>query len=166
MGNIKQINIKNWTYYFHNNIINIKEFNSSLLKIDKKYKDIDIYYIGYITIKKIGDYENIYSVNPLYLIIGKVDGHIEENNGNKYLVFDSIDENKEVLKKYTERWDGTKNEIETINGSKKGEYGKDFTKIKFNTYDNLPLNKLLKLHMLTIVLRCIFEEDGKFYPQL
>ena len=167
MGNIKHISIKNRTYCFHNDIINIEEFNSSLLKIDKKsYKDIDIYYIGYITIKKIGDYENIYSVNPLYLIIGKVDGHIEENNGNKYLVFDSIDENKEVLKKYTERWDGTKNEIETINGSKKGEYGKDFTKIKFNTYDNLPLNKLLKLHMLTIVLRCIFEEDGKFYPQL
>ena len=167
MENIKQINIKNRTYYFHNNIINIEEFDSNLLKINKKsYKDIDIYYIGYITIKKIDDCENIYSVNPLYLIIGKVDGHIKENNGNKYLVFDSIDENKEVLKKYTERWDGTKNEIETINGSKKGEYGKDFTKIKFNTYDNLPLNKLLKLHMLTIVLRCIFEEDGKFYPQL
>ena len=167
MENIKQINIKNRTYYFHNNIINIEEFDSNLLKIDKKsYKDIDIYYIGYITIKKIDDCENIYSVNPLYLIIGKVDGHIKENNGNKYLVFDSIDENKEVLKKYTERWDGTKNEIETINGSKKGEYGKDFTKIKFNTYDNLPLNKLLKLHMLTIVLRRIFEEDGKFYPQL
>ena len=167
MENIKQINIKNRTYYFHNNIINIEEFDSNLLKIDKKsYKDIDIYYIGYITIKKIDDCENIYSVNPLYLIIGKVDGHIEENNGNKYLVFDSIDENKEVFKKYTERWDGTKNEIETINGSKKDEYGKDFTKIKFNTYDNLPLNRLLKLHMLTIVVRCIFEEDGKFYPQL
>ena len=167
MENIKQINIKNRTYYFHNNIINIEEFDSNLLKINKKsYKDIDIYYIGYITIKKIDDCENIYSVNPLYLIIGKVDGHIKENNGNKYLVFDSIDENKEVLKKYTERWDGTKNEIETINGSKKDEYGKDFTKIKFNTYDNLPLNRLLKLHMLTIVVRCIFEEDGKFYPQL
>ena len=103
MGNIKQINIKNRTYHFLNDIINIEEFDSNLLKIDKKsYKDIDIYNIGYITIKKIGDYENIYSVNPLYLIIGKVDGHIEENNGNKYLVFDSIDENKKVLKKYTE----------------------------------------------------------------
>ena len=166
MGNIKQINIKNRTYHFLNDIINIEEFDSNLLKIDKKsYKDIDIYYIGYITIKKIGDCENIYSVNPLYLIIGKVDGHIEENNGNKYLVFDSIDENKKVLKKYTELWDGIKNEIETINSGKKGEYSKDFTKIKFNTYDNLPLNKLLKLHMLTIIVRCIFE-DGKFYPQL
>ena len=167
MGNIKHISIKNRTYCFHNDIINIEEFNSSLLKIDKKsYKDIDIYYIGYITIKKIGDYENIYSVNPLYLIIGKVDGHIEENNGNKYLVFDSIDENKEVLKKYIELWDGIKNKTETVNGAKKGEYGKDFMKIKFNTYDNLPLNKPLKLHMLTIIVRCIFEEDGKFYPQL
>ena len=100
--------------------------NSSLLKIDKKlYKDIDIYYIGYITINKIGDCENIYNVNPLYLIIGKVDGH----NGSKCLVFDSTDDNKEVLKKYTELWDGIKNEIEAINGGKKGEYVKDFMKL-------------------------------------
>ena len=55
----------------------------------------------------------------MYLIIGKVDGYIEENDGNKYLVFDSTDENKEVLKKYTELWDGIKNEIETKNGGKK-----------------------------------------------
>ena len=154
-------------------IINIEEFNSSLLKIDKKsYKDIDIYYIGYITIKKNGDCENISTINSLYLIIVKVDGQIEcnsvefEKNKSKYLLFDSTDENKEVLKKYTELWDGIKNEIETINGGKKGEYGKDFMKIKFNTDDNLPLNKPLKLHLLTIIVRCIFEEDGKFYPQL
>ena len=114
MGKVKQIEIKNRTYYFYNDIINTEEFDSNLLKIDKKsYKDIDICYIWYITLKKIGNCENIYSVNPLYLIIGKVDGHIEENNGNKYLVFDpaelhSTDENKEVLKKYTELWDGIK----------------------------------------------------------
>ena len=162
MGKVKQIEIKNRTYYFYNDIINIEEFNSSLLKIDKKsYKDIDIYYIGYITIKKIGDCENIYSANPLYLITGKVDGHIEEINGNKYLIFDSTDENKEVLKKYTELWDEIKNEIETINSSKKSEYDKDFMKIKFNIHDNLPLYKPLKLQLLTIIVRCIFEEDGK-----
>ena len=167
MGKVKQIEIKNRTYYFYNDIINIEEFNSSLLKIDQKwYKEIDIYYIGYIKIKKNGDYENTYSLNPLYLIIGKVDGHIEENNGNKYLVFDSTDENKEVLKKYTELWDGIENETETKSDGKKGEYGKNFMKIKFNTYDNLPLNKPLKLHLLTIIVRCIFEKDGKFYPQL
>ena len=171
MGKVKLIEIRNRTYYFCNGIINTEEFNSSLLEISKSYKDIDIYYIGYITIKKIGDCENIYSVNPLYLIIGKVDGHIEcnsvqKNNGNKYLVFDSTDENKEVLRKYAELWDRIKNEIETINGYKKGEYGKDFMKIKLNTDDNLPLNTSLKLHQLTIIVRCIFKEDSKFYPQL
>ena len=102
----------------------------------------------------------------MYLIISKEDGHIKENNGNKYLVFDSTDENKEVLKKYRELWYGIKNEIETINGGKKGEYNKDFMKIKFNTDDNLPLNKPLKLYLLTIIVRSIFEGDGKFYPQL
>ena len=66
-------------------MINIKHFHSSFLKIDKKsYKNIGIYYIGYITIKRISDYENINSVNPLYLVIGEEDGYIEENNGNKY----------------------------------------------------------------------------------
>ena len=90
MGQVKELNIKNWTYCFFNDIINIEEFDSKLLKIDKKlYKGIDIYYIGYIIIKKIGDCENIYSANPLYLIIGEVDWHIEEKNGSKYLVFDS-----------------------------------------------------------------------------
>ena len=135
------------------------------------YKDIDIYYIGYITIKKIRDCEYIYSVNPLFLAIGKVDGHIEhgfvkEKNGSKYLAFHSTDENKEVIKKYTELWDGIKNEIETINGGKKGEYGKDAMKIKFNTNDNLPFNKPIKSNLLTIIVRCILVEDGKFYPQL
>ena len=99
MGNIKQITIKNRTYYFFNDVINIEDFDSGLLKIDKKsFKNIDIYYIGNITIKKIDDCDNIHSVNPLYLIIGKVDGFIEEKNGSKYLVFHSTDENKEVLK--------------------------------------------------------------------
>ena len=102
----------------------------------------------------------------MYLITGKVDGHIEEKNGSKYLVFDSTDENKEVLKKYRELWYGIKNEIETINSGKKVEYGKNFMKVKFNTDDNLPLNEPLKLHLLTIIVRCLFEEDSKFYPQL
>ena len=99
MGEIKQLNIKNQTYYFYSDLIDLKEFDAKLLKIDKKsYKNIDIYYIGYITIKKIDDCENIYSVNPLYLLVNHASGYIEEKNGNKYLIFDSVDENKEVLK--------------------------------------------------------------------
>ena len=79
MGEVQQINIKNWTCYFYNNIIDLKNFVASLLKIGKKsYKNIDIYYIGYIAIKKIDDYESIYSVNPLYLRINHASGYIEE----------------------------------------------------------------------------------------
>ena len=79
MGEVKQIEIKNRTYYFYNNMINLKNFDPNLLKIDKKsYKNIGIYDTGYITIKKIDDYENIYSVNPLYLRVNHVNGHIEE----------------------------------------------------------------------------------------
>ena len=137
----------------------------------KSYKDIDIYYIGYITIKNISDCEKICSVNPLYLIMRKVDGHTEENNGNMYLIFNSTelhstDENKEVLNNYAELWDEIKNKIQTINDGKKGKDGKGFIKIKFNTDDNLRLKKPLKIHLLTIIVRCIFQEDGKFYPQL
>ena len=91
------------------------------------------------------------------MIIGKLDGHVEEKNESKYLVLDSTDGNKEVLEKYTEVWDGIKNEIETINGGKKGKFGKDFMKIKFSIDDNLPLNKQLKLQLLTIIVRSNFE---------
>ena len=167
MGNIKQINIKNRTYNFFNDMINIKEFDSNQLKIDKKsYKNIGIYYIGYITIKGISDYENINSVNPLYLIIAEVDGYIEENNGNKYLTFVSTDKNKKVLEKYTKLWDKIKYHIQTINAGKSGEYEKDYMKIKFNSDDDLPLYEMLKLHTLTIIVRSAFEEDGKFYPKV
>ena len=169
MGNIKEINIKNGTYYFFNDMINIKDFDSSLLKIDKKsYKNIGIYNIGYITIKKIDDCENIYSVNPLYLLVNHASGYIEEKNGNKYLIFDySVNENKGLLlKKYADVWDGIKNEIKTINGGEENNYGKDYMKIKFNSDDDLPLNKLLKFHNITIIIRSVFSEYGKFYPQL
>ena len=87
-------------------MINIKHFDSNLLK---SYKNIHIYYIECIAIKKIDDYENIYSVNPWYLIIGKADGYTEEINENKYLVFASTDENKEV-----KLWDEIKYLIKTI----------------------------------------------------
>ena len=97
METIKQINIKNRTYYFYNDIIDIENFDSSMLKLDKKsYKDIGIYNIGYITIKKIGDCKNINSVNPLYLRTTHASGNIEEINGEKYIVFDSIDKNREL----------------------------------------------------------------------
>ena len=80
-------------------MINIKNLDQMLLKTDRKsYKNIGIYNTGYITIKKIDDCENIYSVNPLYLLVNHANGYIEEKGVNKYLIFDSTDENKELLK--------------------------------------------------------------------
>ena len=160
MGEVKQINIKNPTYYFYNDIIDIKNFDARLLKIDKKsYKNIDIYYIGYITIKKIDDYESIYSVNPLYLRIDHANGYIEEKNGKKYLFFDSVDENKELLKNYNDVWNGIRDKIKEIS-SGECDYEKDSMKIKFNSDNNLSLNKPLKFRLMTIIIRCGFSEGG------
>ena len=129
MGKTRQINIKNRTYYFYNDQIDLKDFDAKLLKIDKKdYNEIDIY-IGYVAIKKIVDYNNINSVNPLYLIINEMIGHFEEKNENKYLVLDEIDENKKVSNKYKEVWEGIKKEIETINSGKKLNMGKILKKL-------------------------------------
>ena len=101
-----------------------------MLKTDKKdYKDIDIYYLGYVTVKKIANCNNINSLNTLYLMINEMIGHFEENNENMYLVLNDVDENKEVLKKYEEVWESIKKEIETINSGKKIEYWRDFKKI-------------------------------------
>ena len=137
-----------------------------MLKIDRKsYKNICIYNIGYITIKKIDDYENVYSVNPLYLIIAHASGYIEEKGVNKYLVFDSTDENKELLKKYNDVFNGIRNKIKKISDDE-CNYEKDYMKIKFNSNDDLPLNKPLRFHSMTIIIRSAFEEDGKRYPQV
>ena len=102
MGKAKQIHIKNPAYYFYNDQINLKYFDTKLLKVDKKdYKEIVIYYIGYMSVKKIANCNNINSVNSLYLMINEMIGHFEEKNENKYLVLDDVDENK-VSKKYEE----------------------------------------------------------------
>ena len=91
-------------------MINIKDFQSNLLKIDKKsHKDFDIYYVGYMTIKKINDCKNIHSVNPLHLIFNSATGYFKEENNEKYLILDSTE-------KYEEVFSEVKSKIETING--------------------------------------------------
>ena len=86
-------------------------------------------------------------------------------NENKYLIFDSVDENKELLKKDNHIWNGIKNKIKEVSG-RECDYEKDYMKIKFNSDDNLPLNKPLRYHNMTITIKSVFEEDGKLYPQL
>ena len=116
MEKLNQIEIKNWTYYFYNDMINLKNFDLNLLEKDR-FKHHN---------KKIDDYENIYSANPLYLIVSHASGCIEEKNGNKYLIFyDSLNENKGLLEKYADIWNGIKNKIKAINGGEENNYRKD-----------------------------------------
>ena len=95
MDTTKQINNKNQTCYFYTDIIDLKNFDAKLLKIDKKsYKGIAISNIGHVAKKRIGNCMNINRVNLVYLDITRVNGYIEEKGANKYLIFDSTDENK------------------------------------------------------------------------
>ena len=104
-------------------------------------------------------------MNPLYLRVDHVNGYIEEKEVNEYLVFDSTDENKELLKKYNDVFNGIKGKIKELFGDE-CDYEKDYMKIKFNSDDNLPLNKQLKFHNRTKTIRSVFEEDGKLDPQV
>ena len=134
-------NIKNRTYYFYNYMINIKNFEPNLLKIDRKsYKNIGTYNTGYIKVKKNDDCENIYSVNPLYLVSNHANGYIDI-------------------------WNGNQNKIEGVSSGECG-YEKSYMEIKFNSNDDLPLKKPLKFHNMTITIRSVFEEFGELYPQV
>ena len=89
----------------------------------------------------------------------------EENGMHKYLIFDSTDENKELLKKHNHVFNGIRDKIKEVN-SNECDYEKDYMKIKFNSDDDVPLNKSLKFCLMTITIRYVFEEDGKLYPQV
>ena len=131
-------------------MIALKDFDEANLKVEKKYqKHIDIYHIGYITMKQIVDYENIHSVNPLYLIIHSRTGYFTEENDNKYLILDSTN-------KYEKVQSGIRAEIKRINGGKEIFYEKDSSKIKVDTDGDLSLNKTLKFPTLTITVRAVF----------
>ena len=108
----KEINIKERTYYFYNNIIDLKTFDSNNLKLDKKtYKDFDTFNIGHVTIKKTGHGYDVNSVNPLYLRISNATGYIKEINKDKYLISDDTDKNKELLEIYDDGFNGIMSKI-------------------------------------------------------
>ena len=113
MGQVKEISIKNQTYYFFDDMINIKNFHSNLLKIDKKlYKDIDYYYIGYIAIKKFDILlQEILKKKTTKILSSFSTGHFKEKNDVKYLILDSTD-------KYEEVWSGIRSEIKAFNSGK------------------------------------------------
>ena len=157
---VKDIDIKNRTYYFFNDIINIKNFDPNQIKIDEKlYKDILIYYIVYVTIKDF-KYVKINSVNPLFLIFNKVNGYFEEINGNKYLTLVRTNESREKIKKYEAVWSKIRDLIRLISKNL-DDYDIKYVKIKFNSDDKLPLNKTIEILSMIIVVRAVFLENNK-----
>ena len=159
---ITQLNIESRTYYFYNDLINIKNFNSNNQKLDKKsVLGNDVYYTGYITKKPQW---NVNSVNPLYLTIIKIKRHFEEVDGDKYLIISS--KNGDIMQKYQEVFDGTKEIIIKINDCGYPIKYDNYMKIKFNTNDNIILNKIIYFPTITITIRSVTQKDDKYYPQL
>ena len=162
---LKDKYIKNRTYYFFNDIINIRNFDLNNTKIyEKSYKKILIYYIGYARIKDL-KYVKIHSVNLLYFIFSKVYGYFEEINKSKYLTLVPTNESKEKIKKYEELWNKIRDLIRSTT-KKSDDYDEKCMKIKFNLADELPLNKTIEIPNMIIVVRAIFLENNEYYPQV
>ena len=107
-------------------------------------------------------------MNPLYWRIDRTSGYMEEKDANKYLIFDSTDENNGLLKKiyiYIYHFNGIRDKIKKVS-SGECDYEKDYMKIKLNSDDNLPINKPFKFRLMTITIRSVFEEYGPLYPQV
>ena len=160
---IRQLNIEGRTYYFYNDLIKIKNFNINKLNLDKKgVLGNNVCYIGYITKKPQWD---VNSVSPLYLMINKTKGHFEEVDGDRYLITSS--ENGDIMQKYQEVFNGIKEIIKKINDYNQPiKYDDNYMKIKFNTDDNIPLNKIIYFPTITIIIRSVTQKDDKYYPQL
>ena len=157
----RQLNIKNKSYYIYNDLVNILNFEASNLKVDKKsWKDVDIYYIGYVDKDKPSEWK-INSVNPLYLIVNRVFCFVGEKNGAKYLKIDKGN----VLNNWNQVFTGIKYDIGKLS-SEEVVYESDYDKIKFATDDSLPFGKLIYFPTLTVVIRCVFKQNGVHYPQV
>ena len=164
MGEIKQINVKNRTYYFYNNIIDLDEFDESKIKVDIKiFNDNDIYYLGYKYKKKITEFNEINSVNPLYLKITDIKGQFKKGKGDNVWYNTFGDEN--VLRKFANTWKSIRAKIEANTGGIV-QYGKDYMRIKFESNDNLPVDKIVNIGLATIIIRSVFAQNGKFYFQI
>ena len=162
---VKDISIKNRTYCFFDDTINIQIFDPNNIKIDEKsYKNILLYYNGYVTIKDL-KYVKINTVNPLYLIINKVNGYFEEINKSKYLTLVPTNKSKKNNKKYQELWSKIGDLIRSITKNS-DNYDEKYMKIKFNSDDELPLNKMIEILSMITVVRAVSHENKKYYPQV
>ena len=177
----KQLNIKNKTYYFYNDLINLSNFSMNDLKLDKKtWKDINIYYIGYVDKNKPEDW-CVNSVNPLYLMINKVFCFVGQKDGIKYLKIDKGNKKVEdsILSILNNVFSAIKYNIKKINhkclltdckgfpdcetfSDFKVKFEDDFANIKFVSNDNLAIEKLIYFLSITVVNRCVLKQGDIF----
>ena len=161
--NVKSLEIKNISYYYYDDIVHADEFHKNLIKVDKRESRIgaDIYDISY-TVNKLQ--YNINSVKPLYLILKDVKCTVEkiEGSSDRYLVIDLS--NKNVLNVFDDMFNFISNKINKIDGDDKQVYG--YIRLKFSSDVDLPLNKLIKFHTLTVLVACVIRKGNKFYPEI
>ena len=162
---VKDINIKNHTYYFFDDIINVKELDPNSIKKDEtSCKNILIYYIACVTIKD-SKYVIINSANPLYLMFNRINRYFEEINGNNYLTLVSANESKKKIKKYEEPWIKIRDLFRSVT-KKLDDYDEKYMKIKFDLDDKVPLNKTIEIPIMVIVVAAIFYGNNKYFPQV
>ena len=162
---VKDINIKNHTYYFFDDIINVKELDPNSIKKDEtSCKNILIYYIACVTIKD-SKYVIINSANPFYLMFNRINRYFEEINGNHYLTLVSANESKEKIKKYEEPWIKIRDLFRSVT-KKLDDYDEKYMKIKFDLDDKVPLNKTIEIPIMVIVVAAIFYGNNKYFPQV
>ena len=163
MGELRQINIKNRSYYFYNDIIDFDEFDESKIKIDKKdFNDIDIYYLGYEYKKKITECNVINSVNPLYLRIRDMRGQFKKGKDDNVwylIIFGDVD----ILRKFENISKSIRASIEE-NTDDIVQYNKDYMKIKFESNVNFPTDNIINMYQVTIIIRLVFQKGKKLYP--
>ena len=165
MEELRQINTKNHSYYFYNDIIDFDEFDESKIKIDKKdFNDINISYLGYEYKKKITECNVINSVNPIYLRIRDITGQFKKNkDGNAWYLI--ISDDADILRKFANIWKIIRASIEE-NTDDIVQYDKNYMKIKFESNDNLPTDNIINMHQVTIIIRLLFQRGKKLYPQI
>ena len=165
MGEINHINVKNRSYCFYNDMISLDEFDGRNIKVDRKiFKDIGIYYLGYEHKKKITECNVIKSVNQLYLRITDMKGQFKKGkDGNVWYLI--IFGNEFVFRIFANIWRSIRTKIEA-NTDGIVQYNKDYTRITFESNDNLPTDKTVNIRLATVVIRSVFAQNGKYYPQL
>ena len=155
------INLNNATILFDY----IKDIDLDLLTINKKCTKTVSYEIGYITMLNIKG-QDIDVKIPLYLRFSEVDAYFTEKNENKYLVFALTENIKKILGLYKRLWSKIKKQVKTINSAKSIKYKKDFMKIKVDSNDDLPFNKISYITVLAIIVKSVFQIKNYYYPQI